>query len=71
MRDKSEIKDHNKFTNNTKMMTLRFGISSLIGLGLNRITTNINILPIMIYFRWPLRFIIFSFPNLLFLPAHH
>ncbi len=52
-------------------MGIRIGLSSIMGLGLNRILTNIKVLPSSIYFRWPLRIITFLLPNALFYPAHY
>ena len=71
MQDKTEKSDYDKFFNNTKKIFYRFSIGTILGLGLNWILTNLGHMPIMIYYRWPLRLIYVLCPNIIFFPVYH
>ncbi len=70
MKDKSDKEDHSRFIKNTYKIGSWFLVGSLMGLGVNRVLSNSGTLPIMIYFRYPLRLMLFLMPNLIFYPVY-
>jgi hypothetical protein len=52
------------------MVINRLGFSSFLGLGLNWVLSNSSVLPVMVYYRYPLRLLLFLGPNLVFVPVY-